>query len=494
MQFNSVQFLVFFPIVVGIYFLIPKKIKYLWLLVTSYFFYMSWNAKYAILIAFSTIVTYFAGRLLGKTDEKKKKNLIVAVSFTVNLGILGFFKYFDFLIANLNGILSAVGLKLVSNPFDVLLPVGISFYTFQALGYTIDVYRKEIEPEKNFFRYALFVSFFPQLVAGPIERSKNLLGQIDRMAKERMWDYSKIVSGFGLMLWGMFQKVVVADRCAVFVDAVHANLFAAGTVETVISAFLFSIQIYCDFAGYSAVAIGAARVMGFSLMENFNTPYFATSIQDFWRRWHISLSTWFRDYLYIPLGGSRCSKLKKYRNIMITFLASGLWHGASWTFVIWGGLHGAFQIIGELLRPIKEKVNTFFKVKTDAFSYKLGQIMITYGLTTFAWIFFRARSWENLVLYFNRMFTKVNLWIVFGGGLDYLNINRDDVKIVVVFLGILLLGEIVRYVKKVDVGEYLWQQNLWFRIGVFIVLIVIILVYGEYGIHFDSGKFIYFDF
>ncbi|MBR3468577.1 MAG: MBOAT family protein [Lachnospiraceae bacterium] len=494
MQFNSVQFLVFFPIVVGIYFLIPKKFKYLWLLVTSYFFYMSWNAKYALLIAFSTIITYLAGLFLGKTDDKKKKNLIVAASFTVNLGILAFFKYFDFLLGNVNGILSAVGLKIINNPFDVLLPVGISFYTFQALGYTIDVYRKEIEPEKNFFRYALFVSFFPQLVAGPIERSKNLLGQIDEMSKKRLWDYSKIVSGFGLMLWGMFQKVVVADRCAVFVDAVHANLFAAGTVETVASAILFSIQIYCDFAGYSAVAIGAARVMGFSLMENFNTPYFATSIQDFWRRWHVSLSSWFRDYLYIPLGGSRCSKLKKYRNIMITFLASGLWHGASWTFVFWGGLHGAFQIIGDLLRPIKQKINDFFKVKTEAFSYKLGQIMITYGLTTFAWIFFRARTWENLILYFNRMLTKPNLWIVFGGGLDYLNINRDDVKIVVAFLGILLLGEIVRYVKKVDVGEYLWQQNLWFRIGVFIVLIVIILVYGEYGIHFDSGKFIYFDF
>ena len=314
------------------------------------------------------------------------------------------------------------------------------------------------------------------------------------MGEKRLWDYQKIVSGFGLMIWGMFQKVVVADRCAIFVDAVHENLFAAGTVETVAAAILFSIQIYCDFAGYSAVAIGAARVMGFSLMENFNTPYFATSIQDFWRRWHISLSTWFRDYLYIPLGGSRCSKAKKYRNIMITFLASGLWHGASWTFVIWGGIHGGFQIVGDLLRPIKEKVNKALRVKTEAFSYTLGQMIITYGLTTFAWIFFRAKTWDQLTLYFNRMFTKFNPWILFGGGLDYLQINRDDVKIVVVFLGILLLGEIVRYVKKVDLGEYLWQQNLWFRIGVFVVLILIILVYGEYGIHFDSGKFIYFDF
>jgi len=493
-QFNSVDFLIFFPIVVGIYFIIPRRIKYLWLLVASYYFYMCWNAKYALLIAFSTVVTYFAGRLLEKTEEKKKKNLVVAGSFLVNLGILGFFKYFHFLFDNLNGIFSIFGVQLVEPAFDVLLPVGISFYTFQALGYTIDIYRNEIKAEKNFFRYALFVSFFPQLVAGPIERSKNLLGQIDAMGERLLWDYQKIVSGFGLMIWGMFQKVVVADRCAIFVDAVHENLFAAGTVETVAAAILFSIQIYCDFAGYSAVAIGAARVMGFSLMENFNTPYFATSIQDFWRRWHISLSTWFRDYLYIPLGGSRCSKAKKYRNIMITFLASGLWHGASWTFVIWGGMHGLFQIIGDLLRPIKEKVNKALHVKTEAFSYTLGQMMITYGLTTFAWIFFRARTWDQLTLYFNRMFTKFNPWILFGGGLDYLQINRDDVKIVVVFLGILLLGEIVRYVKKVDLGEYLWQQNLWFRIGVFVVLILIILVYGEYGIHFDSGKFIYFDF
>ncbi|MBQ1848802.1 MAG: MBOAT family protein [Lachnospiraceae bacterium] len=494
MQFNSVQFLIFFPIVVGIYFLVPKKLKYLWLLISSYYFYACRNAGFALFLLASTVITYGAGLLLEKSQEQKKKKWIVAGSLVINLGILGYFKYTNFLLGTITGIAQVFGIQVQRPVFDFLMPLGISFYTFQALGYLIDVYRGDSKAERNFFRYALFISFFPQLLQGPIERAKNLLPQIHELEEKRLWDYHKIVSGFGLMLWGMFQKVVVADRCGIFVDAVHENLFAAGMVETVAAAILYSIQIYCDFVGYSTVAIGAARVMGFSIMENFDTPYFATSIQDFWRRWHISLSTWFRDYVYIPLGGSRCSRLKKYRNIMITFLLSGLWHGASWTFVFWGGLHGAFQIIGDLLRPIKKKVNDALHVKTEAFSYKLGQMTITFGLTTFAWIFFRVKSWDQLILYFNRMFTKINPWILFGGGLDYLNINRDDVKIVVAFLAILLLGEIVRYVKKVDVGEYLWQQNLWFRIIVFIVLIMIILVYGEYGIHFDSGKFVYFDF
>ncbi|MBP5282384.1 MAG: MBOAT family protein, partial [Lachnospiraceae bacterium] len=386
MYFNSIDFLIFFPIVVFGYFLIPKKVKYLWLLVASYYFYMCWNAKYAILIAFSTVVTYASGLLLEKETQKSKKKLVVALCFIVNLGILGFFKYFGFFLENINGILSLIHVEVLKNPFNLLLPVGISFYTFQALGYMVDVYRGEIKAERNLFKYALFVSFFPQLVAGPIERSKNLMSQIDAMETKRLWNYDKIVSGLGLMVWGLFQKMVIADRCAVFVDAVHEYLYAAGTVETVAAAILFSIEIYCDFAGYSAIAIGAARVMGFTLMENFDTPYFATSIQDFWRRWHISLSTWFRDYVYIPLGGSRCSKAKKYRNLMITFLCSGLWHGASWNYVIWGGIHGFYQIMGEVLLPIRKKVTELLHVKTDVFSFKLGKILITNGLTTFAWI------------------------------------------------------------------------------------------------------------
>lgn len=494
MLLNSVEFLIFFPVVVGLYLVIPKKWKSVWLLIASYYFYMSWNKKYALLIAFSTVITYFSGILMEKVQEKRKQKLVVIMSFFINLGILIFFKYFNFLLDNLNSVLHLFRMQGVDTRFDVILPVGISFYTFQALGYTVDVYRKTIPAQKNFIKYALFVSFFPQLVAGPIERSGNLLTQIDEMEQKRLWDYRKMVSGFTLMIWGLFLKMVIADRCAIAVDAVFDNLFLAGTVETVIAAVLFSFQIYCDFGGYSAIAIGAARVMGVSLMENFNTPYFAESIKDFWRRWHISLSTWFRDYLYIPLGGSRCSKGKKYRNIMITFLCSGLWHGASWTFVIWGGLHGIYQIVGELLRPVRDFAVKKMKVKTEAFSFRFGKICITYGLTTFAWIFFRAKNWDTLLLYFNRMLTRFNPWMFSYSGLEYLNIQLDDILILFFFLLILFAVDLIREIKKQDFGEWINEQNLWFRWTVIMIMIVGIVVFGEYGIHFDSAKFIYFDF
>lgn len=345
MLFNSYNFMLFFPIVLLVYFVIPKKLRYIWLLVVSYYFYMGWNAKYAALIAFSTIITWLSGVLQGQiqkfdTDDDikiKHKKIVVAFSFIINLGILIFFKYFDFIFNNINFALKHFGGAQLTNHFDIILPVGISFYTFQALGYTVDVYRRDIEPERNILRYALFVSFFPQLVAGPIERSKNLLTQVRNVEHIKLWNYDRVTSGAVLMLWGFFQKMVIADRAAILVDTVYNSYWTYGTIELIIATVLFAIQIYCDFGSYSMIAIGVAKVMGFELMENFNAPYFSRSIKEFWRRWHISLSTWFRDYLYIPLGGSRCSKIKKYRNLMITFLVSGLWHGANWGFIAWGG-------------------------------------------------------------------------------------------------------------------------------------------------------------
>ena len=298
---------------------------------------------------------YLSGLCLSYLKKNPLRKLVVALSFISNLGILVFYKYFDFILENINLILEKLNVQLVSNPFDIILPVGISFYTFQALSYTVDVYRKEIEAEKNPLKYALFVSFFPQLVAGPIERSKNLLNQIKHMDKMKLWNYDRVANGVIMMVWGMFQKMVIADRVSIFVDAVYDNLHAVGTMETVFAAVGFSIQIFCDFAAYSTIAIGAAKVMGFELMENFDTPYFATSIKDFWRRWHISLSTWFRDYLYIPMGGNRKGKFRKYFNLMVTFFVSGLWHGASWNYVVWGGLHGFYQVIGEVTEPVRKK-------------------------------------------------------------------------------------------------------------------------------------------
>lgn len=340
MIFNSMQFLIFFPIVFMIYFLFPPKTRYIWLLISSYYFYMCWNPKYIFLILFSTTVTYISGIAI---ETVKKKNVdgkrwflkcCVAISFFLNLLVLFYFKYFEFMITNLNRFIGILGLQILVPVFDIILPVGISFYIFQALGYTMDVYRGEIEAEKNFFRYALFVSFFPQLVAGPIERSKNLLKQVNNPT------YFKVENarqGLLTMAYGLFMKVVVADRLAGIIDPIYNNWSEQTGMRLMTATILFAVQIYCDFEGYSQLAIGSAQVLGFHINQNFKIPYLSTSIQDFWQRWHISLTGWFRDYLYIPLGGNRKGKVRKYLNTMIVFLVSGLWHGASWHFVVWGG-------------------------------------------------------------------------------------------------------------------------------------------------------------
>lgn len=494
MLFNSLDFLIFFPIVVLIYFIIPRKIRYIWLLVASYYFYMCWNTKYALLIGISTLITYTSGLIIGKCQKGWSKKLVVALSFVSNLGILVFYKYFDFILENINVVLGKCNMQLVSNPFDIILPVGISFYTFQALSYTVDVYRKEVEPEKNPLKYALFVSFFPQLVAGPIERSKNLLNQVKNIENIKVWNYDRVANGFILMVFGMFQKMVIADRVSIFVDAVYNNLHAVGTMETVFAAVGFSIQIYCDFAAYSTIAIGAAKVMGFEIMENFDTPYFAASIKEFWRRWHISLSSWFKDYLYIPLGGNRKGKIRKYFNLMVTFLVSGLWHGASWNYVVWGGLHGIYQVFGEILAPVRKKLVKVFKVNDGVFSYKLGQILFTFSLTSLTWVFFRAETIREALYFFKRMFTVWNPWVFFNEGLYEYGLDRVEVNILFAALIVLLLAEILKYFKKQRISEFLMEQNLWFRWIVVIGMIVACVVYGEYGISFDSNQFIYFQF
>lgn len=494
MIFNSIDFLIFFPIVTLIYGVIPKKIKYIWLLAASYYFYMCWNAKYAVLIAFSTVVTYVAALIISSAKQKTAKIWTMVGGITINLGILFVFKYFDFALHNVNRVLNIVHINSISNPFDIILPVGISFYTFQALGYMIDVYKGECKAEKNFFKYALFVSFFPQLVAGPIERSKNLLSQIEEMGKKNLMSFDKITSGFALMVWGMFMKMVIADRVAIFVDSVFAYTYAIGTFEAIAGAVGFAVQIYCDFGGYSAIAIGAAQVMGFELMENFNAPYMAMSISEFWRRWHISLSTWFRDYVYIPLGGNRCSKIKKYRNLMITFLVSGLWHGASWTYVAWGGIHGLYQIIEDLTKPLKTKIEKVLGLNTDTFGYRFGQMFYTFVLTTFAWIFFRAGSISEAFTYISNMFTKWNPWVLFDGNLYTFGLEQREMSILAVSVVALIVVDILRVRKGKTFGELMLSQNAPFRIIVLVLFIAVIIVFGEYGVMFDSKKFIYFDF
>ncbi|WP_020003994.1 MBOAT family O-acyltransferase [Brachyspira innocens] len=491
MLFNSTEFMIFFPITLILYWIFPKKYRYICLFIASYTFYMFWNPKYALLMGTSTVVTFLSGVLIEKL---KYKRTVVAFSFIINLAILIFFKYFDFLLQNINIVLSALNIQLINKPFDVILPVGISFYTFQALSYTIDVYRGEIKSEKNIIKYALFVSFFPQLVAGPIERSKNLLIQIENLEKVKRFDYERITEGLTLMLFGYFQKMVIADRVAILVDTVFNGYYEYNSMALILAAVFFAIQIYCDFGSYSLIAIGTAKVMGINLMENFNTPYFARSVKEFWGRWHISLSTWFRDYLYIPLGGNRCSNIRKSFNILVTFLVSGLWHGANFTFIAWGAIHGIFHIIEEQLKPIKEKYLNRFKIKTNAFSFALIEIVITFIIVDLAWIFFRAETIHDAIFYIKRIFTRIDLWTLFDGTLYGLGLNIFEMNILIIALFILISFDLVKYIRKEGIFEFLSKQNLYFRWFVMLFLIFYIIVYGKYGAGFDPKQFIYFQF
>jgi len=500
MLFNSYSFLIFFPAVVLIYFVVPKKIRYIWLLIASYYFYMSWDPKFAIFLGTSTLITYLGGLFLGATEKSQLKfklglkKAIVAVCFTANLGILFYFKYFDFFIDSLNKLLSHFQIQAVNQPFDIILPVGISFYTFQALSYTADIYRGKMDPEKNPLRYALFVSFFPQIISGPIERAPHLLKQMQTMDKLVLWNYENVSRGFTLMLWGYFQKMVIADRIAILVNTVFDNYYMYGSVELFVAAVGFALQIYCDFASYSNIAIGAAKIMGFDIMDNFNTPYFSTSVSDFWKRWHISLSSWFRDYLYIPLGGNRCSKPRQYFNIMVTFLVSGLWHGASWNYIIWGGLNGVYQIVGKITRPLKDKLNIKLHTRTESFSYKFGQALITFLLVDLTWIFFRLDNMADGIYYCKRIFTKFDPWSLFNGNIYTLGLERFEFNILMVCLFVLLLVDLVKAIKNERIDVFLGKQCLWFRWSALFFLLFTILVYGIYGMNFDSSQFIYFQF
>lgn len=503
MLFNSLNFFVFFPIVVIIYFLFPHKIRYIWLLFTSYFFYMCWNPIYALLLLSSTLISYFSAlmiegvRILFKGEDdyniKKRKvamNLVVAFSFIVNLGTLFFFKYFQFFIDSVNVLLKNMHVQLIQPGFDIVLPVGISFYIFQALSYTMDIYRGEVEVEKNVFRYAVFVSFFPQLVAGPIERSTNLLHQF---RERKYFDYARVRDGLLLMIWGLFQKIVLADRIAVVVNQVFDYYSYYSGMYMVIAAVLFAFQVYCDFAGYSNIAIGSAQVMGFTLMKNFDCPYFSRSVTEFWRRWHISLSSWFKDYLYIPLGGNRKGKVRKYINLMIVFLCSGLWHGANWTYIIWGALNGVYQVFGQMLKNIKKKVVDRLGIKQNVFSSKLLQVVITFILIDFAWIFFRASSLTNAIGYIERMFAVYNPWILFDGSLFNLGLSQTEFKIALFAIAVLLFVDVLHY-KGFQIRRFLSEQQVWFKWCIYIVAVCVLLVFGTYGPEYDASQFIYFQF
>lgn len=497
MLYNSFDFLIFFPIVCMIYYIIPFRFRHIFLLFSSYYFYMCWNPQYALLLLATTVITYFSGIFIGYADEiqeEKKRNFwkkfFVAVPFVLNLSILFFFKYFNFAVASINRALSYANVAPVAATFDIILPVGISFFTFQALGYTVDVYRGDISREKNFLKYALFVSFFPQLLAGPIERSKNLFKQINAIPK---FEIKNIQVGLTKMLWGYFQKVVISDNVAILVNTVYDNHTEYGSIELILATVFFAIQIYCDFGGYSNIAVGAAKVMGFDLMENFNTPYMANSVADFWHRWHISLSTWFRDYLYIPLGGNRKGRLRKYFNIMVVFLTSGLWHGASWHYVVWGGINGLYQVIGDILRPVRNKICEVLQIDRKAFSHQLAKGIVTFILVDISWIFFKANGLRQALSIINRICTQWNPWVLFNNELFELGLNSQRLHMLLAAILVLIAADICNYL-KIDLIKGLCKQGIWLQYSVYLMFIFWVLVFGSYGPGYDASQFIYFQF
>ncbi len=491
MLFNSFQFLVFFPVVVFVFFTLPPKFKKYWLLAASYFFYMCWNAKYALLLLTSTIVTYLSGIFIDKfKEDTSKKKAVVAMSFIINLGILFFFKYFNFAMDGIKNIFASIGIILNTPAIDVILPVGISFYTFQALSYTMDVYRGDVYAERDFITYALYVSFFPQLVAGPIERSKNLLKQLNLFLK---FDIRRAVDGLMIMLWGYFLKIVLADRIAIFVDTVYRDMDTYGGMYLIIATALFAVQIYCDFAGYSTIAVGAAKAMGIDIMENFNVPYLAETTGDFWRRWHISLTSWFKDYLYIPLGGSRKGKLRKYLNKLIVFLVSGLWHGADLSFVVWGGLNGLYQIIGEILMPVRDRFVSKLQLHRNSLGHRIVSIIVTFVLVDFAWIFFRASDISAAIKAIGSIFTVHNPWILFDGSLYGCGLNSKEFWFMILCIVVLFFAD---YQKKkgIIIRNVIKKQDGWCQILVISFAISVILIFGIWGSNYSDASFIYFQF
>ena len=479
MLFNSLSFAVFLPIVFILYWAIPDKYRWVILFISSYYFYMSWNVKYVALILFTTVISYSCALGLERAKQQQKKKILITFTLVASLGCLFFFKYFNFASKSVAELLNLCTLKVHPITLNLLLPVGISFYTFQTLGYVIDVYRGEVKAEHHFGKYATFIAFFPQLVAGPIERTKNLLPQI---IGEHKFEYNKAAAGLRLMAWGFFKKMVVADTLAVYIDTVYDNLYSYTGFPLLVVSLLFSIQIYCDFAGYSDIAIGTARLFGVELMKNFDSPYFSTSVKEFWSRWHISLSSWFRDYVYIPLGGNRVSKVKNARNLMITFLVSGLWHGADWTYVIWGGIHGMAQVVEKFCLPKKQE-------KQSRILW-WSRVVVTFLFASLAWVFFRAETLWDAVYVLTHMFSGISSVTVYFSNIFAL-LGLDKLTFLGIIVSLVLLAWFDYRSLRCDVLGELAQKKTWFRWAVYVIFILFLL----FHIPVTSGQeFIYFQF
>lgn len=495
MSFNSIEFLIFFPIVLLGYWLLPYKYRKYWLLVASYIFYMSWNAWLIFLIVGTTLVSYMAGIMIDKTESVKAKQWLVAITLIVCLGTLAIFKYLDFFTQSAFSILGLLGLQVEAPIFGLLLPVGISFYTFQTLSYVIDVYRKKCEVEKNFIYYALYVTFFPQLVAGPIERSTNLLHQFREEKKPCLDDFTE---GFRFMLYGFFKKICIADVVGMYVNNAFGNIALGNGLTFWIAGILFTVQIYCDFSGYSDIATGCARMMGIKLMKNFDRPLLATSIKDYGRRWHISLNSWFMEYLYFPLGGSRKGRLRKYLNTLIVFTLSGLWHGASWTFVAWGTLIGVYTILEDLLRPIYHKACDKLHIDNNNEGMKMIRRFIVILLVGLTSIFFRAQTIGEAIQIFGKMFTDFGFTMeYFTSMFSALSIDAYAFVQLIASLAILAKGYEMCYPKENSLFSPLAKGRTAeaMRMNTYLYYILIIAVIWIMAASGNmTSQFIYFQF
>ena len=482
MLFNSLQFVFFFPLVTALYFLLPHRLRWLMLLIASCWFYMAFVPIYIVILAGTIVVDYFAGIYIEGAEGRKKKYFLIA-SLLANIGVLAVFKYYNFINENISQLLGWIH---VDNPIpflSILLPVGLSFHTFQAMSYTIEVYRGNQKAERHFGIYALYVMFYPQLVAGPIERPQNLLHQF---REKHNFNLDNVVPGLRLMLWGMFKKVVIADRLSVYVNEVYNHPDRYHGLPVILASVFFAVQIYCDFSGYSDIAIGSARVMGFNLMQNFRLPYFSTSVKEFWSRWHISLSTWFKDYVYFPLGGNRKGNLRWYRNLMIVFLVSGLWHGANWTFIIWGGLHGVYLIIEAVLS------RKGISVTAESPGYKrMAGWIITMTLVVFGWVFFRAQNLDTAIHLIKSSFALggngLGVNVDLGCGSAFLN----KIELLLCFTVIGFLFVVNWYERRGNISVFLGQLRPMFRWGVYFLLTMGILFTANFS---SKADFIYFQF
>ena len=492
MLFNSIHFLIFFPLVVALYFGMPYRLRSYFLLAASYYFYMCWKVEYILLIIISTLIDYSCGIAIAGAGKNSTKRAFLLLSLITNLGLLFSFKYYNFFSGSTEQFLGSFNILYHLPSLKVLLPVGISFYTFQTLSYTIEVYRGKIDSEKNLKNFALYVAFFPQLVAGPIERADRLLPQLKA---EHDFNLERFMSGFQLIVWGFFKKLVIADRLALLVNHVYASPHEQSSAALLLATYFFAFQIYCDFSGYSDIAIGTARILGVELMKNFNRPYHSKSIHEFWSRWHISLSTWFRDYLYIPLGGNRVSGNRWMINIMIVFVVSGLWHGANWTFVVWGFIHGAYLLIGRVGQGVRDKISCAVGLVKKPELQTALKMFITFHLVLLSWIFFRAQNisdaWYVLksILGF-KGYSEFFAMLCMPDTLEStLGLNLSGLLIsVTAILALEITHLVVRH--RENHPQKTVRVPLWNQYWLNYIVVLVILIFGV----FNSNEFIYFQF